>query len=94
MYQADLVVWILKILVSGKTNTAYNVGSPFGISLKDVAEKIIHIAQTNVNIDIRFNITDASRYVPDITLCEKDLGLKINYNVEDTLRRSIAWFKL
>lgn len=94
MYPADLVVWMLKILINGKINTAYNVGSPLGISLKDVAEKIINIAQTNVNIDIRFNTTDASRYVPDITLCENDLGLKINYNVEETLRRSIAWFKL
>jgi dTDP-glucose 4,6-dehydratase len=94
MYPADLVVWMLKILISGKINTAYNVGSPLGTSLKDVAEKIINIAQTNVNIDLRFNNTDASCYVPDIALCENDLGLKINYNVEETLRRSIAWFKL
>lgn len=94
MYPADLVVWILKILISGKINTAYNVGSPLGISLKDVAEKITNIAQTNVNIDIRYNNIDASHYVPDITLCENDLGLKIIYNVEETLRRSISWFKL
>lgn len=94
MYPADLVVWILKILISGKINTAYNIGSPFGISLKDVAEKIVHIAQTKVNIDIKFNNNDSSHYVPDITLCENDLGLKINYDVEDTIRRSIAWFKL
>jgi len=94
MYPADLVVWILKILVSGKMNTAYNVGSPFGISLKDVAEKIVHIAQTNVNIDIKFNNNDSYPFVPDITLCENELGLKINYDVEDTIRRSIAWFKL
>ena len=65
-----------------------------GISLKDIAEKIVLIAQTNVNIDIRYNNTDTSHYVPDITLCEKDLGLKISYNIEDTIRRSIAWFKL
>jgi len=94
MYPADFVVWILKILISGKTNTAYNVGSPFGISLKDVAEKVIQIAQTKVNIDIKFNNNDSSRYVPDIKLCEKDLGLKINYNIEDTLKRSISWYKL
>jgi len=94
MYPADLVVWLLKILVDGKRNTAYNVGSPLAISLKDAAKQIIQIAQTNVNIDIKFNNNDASHYVPDVKLCEKDLGLKINYNVEDTLRRSIAWFKL
>lgn len=94
MYPADLVVWILKILISGKINTAYNVGSPLGISLKDAAEKIVQIAQKNVNIDIKFNNFDIYRFVPDITLCENELGLKINYNVENTLERSIAWFKL
>lgn len=94
MYPADLVVWILKILIAGKINTAYNVGNPLGISLKDAAEKIVQIAQTNVNIDIKFNNNDFSHYVPDISLCENDLNLKISYNVEDTFRRSIAWFKL
>ena len=94
MYPADLVVWILKILISGKRNTAYNIGSPFGISLKDAAEKIVHIAQTKVNIDIKFNNNDISYFVPDISLCEKELGLKINYNVEDTFRRAISRFKL
>jgi len=94
MYPADLVVWILKILLSGKMNTAYNVGSPYGISLKDAAEKIVHLAQTNVKIDIKFNNNDSYRFVPDIKLCENELGLKINYNIEDAMRRSIAWFRL
>lgn len=34
MYQDDLIVWILKILVSGKINTAYNVASPLVLALK------------------------------------------------------------
>jgi len=94
MYPSDLVVWILKILISGKISTTYNVGSPFGISLKNVAEKIVHFTKLDINIDIKFNNNDSSCYVPDISLCEKDLGLKINYGIEDTIERSIAWFKL
>jgi dTDP-glucose 4,6-dehydratase len=94
MYPSDLVVWILKILVSGKKSTSYNVGSPFGISLKEVAEKIVHFSKADINIDIKFNNDDFSRYVPDISSCEKDLGLKVNYNIEDTIRRSMDWYKL
>lgn len=94
MYPADMVVWLLKILIDGKINTAYNVGSPKGISLKDVAAKVVHLAQTSVNIDIKYNNSDSSHYVPDISLCENDLGLKINYSIEDTIRKSIEWFKL
>jgi dTDP-glucose 4,6-dehydratase len=94
MYPTDMAIWLLKILIDGKINTAYNVGSPSGISLKDVAEKIVQIAQTNVKIDIKYNNSDASHYVPNIALCEKDLGLKINYSIEETIRKSIEWFKL
>jgi nucleoside-diphosphate-sugar epimerase len=94
MYPADLVVWLLKILVDGKRNIAYNLGSPLAISLKDAAEKIVQIAQTNVNIEIKFNNNDSSHYVPDISLCKNDLGLRINYNIEETIQRSISWFKM
>ena len=94
MYPADMVVWLLKILIDGKENTAYNVGSPQGISLKDVAAKVVQLAQTNVNIDIKFNNNDSNHYVPDISLCEKDLGLKINYTIEESICKSIEWFKL
>jgi nucleoside-diphosphate-sugar epimerase len=94
MYPSDMVVWLLKILVDGKVNTSYNVGSSQGISLKDLATKVVQLAQTNVSVDIKFNNNDSSHYVPDISLCEKDLGLKISYSIEDTIRRSIEWFKL
>ncbi len=94
MYPADMVVWILKILASGKRNTSYNVGSPYGISLKNVAEKIVQFTDSKVDIDIKYNNDDSSLYVPDISLCQNDLGLKINYDVEETIRRAISWFKL
>lgn len=94
MYPADLVVWLLKILISGRKNTAYNVGSPYGISLKDAAEKIIQIAHPNVKIDIKYYNDDTSKYVPDITLCEKEFGLKINYDIDQTFTHAIEWFKL
>ena len=94
MYPADLVVWILKILANGKINTAYNVGNPLGISLRNAAEKIVQIAQTNVNVDVKHFNNDSSRFVPYIVLCEKELGLKINYDIEDTIRRSIDWYRI
>jgi nucleoside-diphosphate-sugar epimerase len=94
MYPADLVVWILKILISGRINSAYNVGSPFGINLKNAAKEIIQIAQTNVDIDIKHYNNDTYSFIPDIALCENELGLKINYNIKDTLSRSITWFKM
>ena len=94
MYPADYAIWILKILLDGKISTAYNVGSPLGVSLKDVAEKIVIISQSKATVDIRFNNDDSSCFLPDVSLGEKELGLKINYNIEDTIKKSIEWFNI
>lgn len=94
MYPADMVAWLLRILVAGKNGSGYNVGSPVGISLKNIAEKIVQATKSKVDIEIKFYNTDSSIFIPDIALCEKELGLNLNYTIEDTIRRSIAWFKL
>ena len=44
MYGADLVIWLLAILLRGKTGNAYNVGSDQPISIKDLAKKIVNIS--------------------------------------------------
>ena len=61
---------------------------------KEAANKIIQIAQTNVNIETKYSNNDNSNYIPDISLCVNELELSINYNTEDTFRRATEWFKL
>jgi hypothetical protein len=54
--------WLLRILVDGKPSTAYNVGSPEGISLKDLAYRIKEASNAKSDIIIQHMNDDRSRF--------------------------------
>jgi len=93
MYPSDMAHWLLRILIDGNPGSAYNVGSPYGISLKELAEKIRHYAGTTSEIIIKHMNEDKSIFVPDDTLCKESLGLNIQVPIDEALKRSIRWFK-
>ena len=39
LYPTDLTIWLFFILLKGKENSAYNVGSPHGYSISELAQK-------------------------------------------------------
>ena len=94
MYPADMVVWLLKILSDGIPSKAYNIGSPYGISLQNLAQKIKESTQSNVEIINKFQNDDISKYIPDVNLCVNELGLKLHYDADKTIERAVNWFKL
>jgi dTDP-glucose 4,6-dehydratase len=93
MYPSDMAVWFLRLLAYGNPGVAYNVGSPDSISLKDLAEKIRQYAGANSKIDIRNLNEDRSKFIPDVGLCIKSMGLAIKVDIDQTLKRSICWFQ-
>ncbi len=93
MYPSDMALWLLRILVDGKPSAAYNVGSPEGINLKDLAYKIKDASHAKSDIIIQHMNDDRSRYLPDITLSQRALGLEINVSINEAITRSIEWFK-
>lgn len=93
MYPADMAVWMLRILIDGDAGVAYNVGSPYGITLQDLAEKIKHHSQTISPILIKQMNEDKSKFVPDGRLCRESMGLDIVVKIDEALKRSIRWFK-
>jgi dTDP-glucose 4,6-dehydratase len=93
MYPSDMAFWLLRLLAEGNPGTAYNVGSPEGISLKDLAEKIKQFVGAKSKIDIKNMNEDRSRIIPDVTLCRESLGLTVKVGIDKTLQRSILWFQ-
>jgi dTDP-glucose 4,6-dehydratase len=93
LYPSDMAVWILRMLVDGTPGVAYNLGSPHGISLKDLAEKIKSLAGTSSKIDIRNFNEDRSKFIPDVGLCSRSLGLTMTVDIDQALQRSIRWFQ-
>ncbi len=95
LYAADLTVWLWTILLKGESNTPYNVGSDEDYDLKTIANLF-----TNINPSISVNIlsksdssTPVERYVPDITLIQQRLGLKVQVNLSEAIKKTLAFYK-
>ncbi len=94
LYMADLVVWLLKILVKGKQGEAYNVGSPFQITIEDLAYLVANFGDDiEVQFKGRHKTPSASMYYyPDITKA-KELGLDVFTPLKDAIAKTIDSYK-
>ena len=92
MYASDMAFWILRILTEGIAGTAYNVGSPYPVTLNNLAEKIALNFTPRPDIRIGTLFADPkyrSRFVPDVSLA-KSLHLDLTVNLDDALKRTLA----
>jgi nucleoside-diphosphate-sugar epimerase len=97
MYCADLVIWLISILLYGKSKEVYNVGSDEVITIKDLALKINHLGkgkgveilnQTNVNT------LGTNFYIPNVDKAKKELGLQRKYSLDKAIIRTLDYCKL
>lgn len=93
MYPSDMAAWLLRLLAGGNPGVAYNVGSPEGISLKDLAEMIRRHANATSAIEIKNLNDDRSLFIPDVTLCRESMGLEIKVPIDEAIKRSLVWFR-
>lgn len=94
MYASDMAWWLLKILVQGGVGKSYNIGSPVGITLIQLAKKVANnfpvqpriILGTSLNPNLH-----RSKFVPDVSLAENTLKLDITVPLETAIQRTIQW---
>lgn len=92
MYPADLVIWLITILVRARSHRAYNVGSDHETAVGALA-KAVSRASGQVPVEVMGTRTSGSpaRYVPSIRRAGDELGLSIRINLEDSILRTYAW---
>jgi dTDP-glucose 4,6-dehydratase len=90
MYASDLMVWLWNILINGKCNEPYNVGSDESISISELA-KLISKFDSNIKVMILNEIIGGSNYTPEIRHANK-MGLKINVNLELSISKTIDFY--
>jgi dTDP-glucose 4,6-dehydratase len=96
MYPADMAWWILNMLVRGRVGSSYNIGSPHGFTLNQLAEKIaVKFPRppkilSGLSSDERLKRT---KFVPDISLAQKTLGLTLKVDLDTAILRTIQWNK-
>lgn len=96
LYGADLMAWLLAVLVRGRHGTPYNVGSDCGVSLADVARLVAHAAGGECKVRVLGAALEGnapSVYVPDTGRSHSELGLSVSVDLEDALKRTFAWIQ-
>ena len=91
LYADDLVEWLFAVLDRGISGRPYNVGSPEGLSIRDLAECVR--AALGAKNDIRVlgvpvPGTPPSVYVPDVSHAVRELGLRVTVDLATAVRHS------
>ncbi len=92
LYADDLVKWLFKILLEGQAGQSYNVGSDQAVSIRELAETVKRVLQSNSKIIIRGTPVPGQlpqRYIPDITKIRRELQVRIETGLEDAILKSV-----
>jgi dTDP-glucose 4,6-dehydratase len=96
LYAADLTVWLWTILLKGKSAYPYNVGSEHAVSIASLARLIATLAGPDIAVQIAQSPIPGhppARYIPDTGRARRELGLKETVTLEDTVRRTIDFYR-
>jgi nucleoside-diphosphate-sugar epimerase len=94
IYSADLIVWLLALLVRGRDYRIYNVGSDQALSIAELAQKVAIIAPHTVPVEIMGNAQASNPthyYVPCIQRATSELGLAIYTPIERAIAQTLDW---
>jgi nucleoside-diphosphate-sugar epimerase len=92
LYAADLVIWLLTILLKGAPGRAYNVGSEEDVTMADLAQRVARSVQPPVEMRVAglpplFPRPD--RYVPSTERARTELGLKTLISLDEAIARTL-----
>jgi len=94
LHAGELAHWIWTLLVKASPSEVYNVGAGEIVSIRELAETVAQLCSVDVHVEgIPVPGRPPARYVPDIRKAA-DLGLKPRWNLEESLRRTLAWHRV
>lgn len=92
IYLDDAARGLLSAAWKGK-NTIYNLASGKGVTIKEVAEKIITLCSPSVSIRFQERQKRKIDYVFDIGRAHQDFDFRPSTSLEEGLRREVEWFQ-
>jgi dTDP-glucose 4,6-dehydratase len=100
LYAADLVEWLLVILLNGQAGRPYNVGSETAVSIRELADRVATVAATEQPEQGRPDVLVArqphqgvpsERYVPDCGRARTELGLIPATSLDTAILRTMRF---
>lgn len=98
-YISDAIYAFFKVLLSNKDGEVYNVGNDSDeINMNQLANLFNKIFENRLeikNIDYpnKYPSDEPQRRCPDLAKIKKEVGFKTNLDLENGLRRTIAWYR-
>jgi nucleoside-diphosphate-sugar epimerase len=92
MYTSDLAEWLWTILLNGKPNSTYNVGSDVPVTVGELATEIAFKTGAGVIFNRDPNVP-STVYVPDTTITRAELGLMVKVSRSLALDNTIEWWR-
>jgi dTDP-glucose 4,6-dehydratase len=92
-YVDDLIAGFLALLTSDTVGPV-NLGSPYELTMTELAETIIEVAGSSSTVTyVPRPVDDPQVRRPDTTVAEDALGWKAQVELRDGLTRTVEWFR-
>lgn len=92
-YVDDLIEGFVRLMAS-KVTGPVNIGNPGEFTMLELAEKVIRLTGTKSKLTFQpLPQDDPRQRKPDISLAQKELGWKPTVDLEEGLKRTIAFFR-
>ena len=91
LYAADLAIWLWTIFLRAESGSAYNVGSPNAISIKDLAKKVVTTLAPKAQVHVAASPISGSapqNYIPNVSHAQNDFQLLAWIDLDEALRRT------
>jgi dTDP-glucose 4,6-dehydratase len=95
LHAADLIVWLMTVLLRGEANRPYNVGSDEAVSIAELARRVGARVAPGKRIVVREQASGAppARYVPGIDRARRELKLSVGIGLDAAISCTAAWYR-
>ena len=96
LHAADLAVWLWTILARGAPGRPYNVGSPEGLTLLELARQVRDLLAPASELAFALQAEPGNprrKYVPDTRRAQEELGLQVRLPLAEAIPRTARWIQ-
>ena len=96
LYTSDLCLWLIKILLEGKTGEVFNVGASEVISIANLAALVKDLSHSDCEIIIgqKEGNCPFDAYIPNIQYIADRFGFYPNIDLRQSIQKTLNWNKL
>jgi nucleoside-diphosphate-sugar epimerase len=95
LYGADLAIWLWTMLFRAPSLIPINIGSGEDVSILELAQKVAQTLDPKAVVRVAGSPAPGvapSRYVPSVSRAKQLLGLEPTVGLEESIRRTAAWY--